>query len=135
MKRLRPIASVVLALLTLLSASSFTVGVHLCQGRVQHVALFTKAEGCAMEKQLPPCHRHKASSCCEDETIVHEGQGFKAPLTDVVIAPATVVDLELPVVLIAEIIPASPRAQNTYYNYDPPLRSEDLTVSFRTLLI
>ncbi|HEY9046445.1 MAG TPA: hypothetical protein VIN08_11140 [Ohtaekwangia sp.] len=135
MKTFRPIVSIVLALLTFLSASSFTIGVHLCQGRVQNIAFFTKAEGCAMEKQLPPCHRHKAAPCCEDETIVHEGQGFKAPVTHITIAPAAAVDINLPVVLISEIIPASPLSQTKYYNYDPQLRSEDRTVSLSTFLI
>ncbi|SKC43418.1 HYC_CC_PP family protein [Ohtaekwangia koreensis] len=133
MKTFRPIVSITLALLTLFSASSFTIGIHLCQGKVQNYAFFTKAKSCEREMKMPPCH--KAKPCCEDETIVHEGQGFKAPASDITIAPAQAIDIEFSQVLISEIIPTSILSQTKYYNYDPPLRSEDRIVSHRIFLI
>lgn len=111
------------------------VGVHLCGGQIQDVALFTKADVCEMEKKMPPCHKHLAKPCCEDETIVHTGENFKVSSTDVVISPIPATDMELPAVLISEIIPSTPLSHTPLYNYDPPLRPADLTVSFRVFLI
>jgi hypothetical protein len=135
MKRIRPIVSIMLALLTLFSASSVTVGIHFCQGKVKNLAFFSKAESCEREQKLPPCHRHKAAPCCEDETIVHEGQSFQSLSSDITIAAAPVTDILQTPVLLAEIIPASVQAQTRYYNYDPPLRSEDRIVTHRIFLI
>lgn len=135
MKRIRPIVSTMLALLTLFSASSVTVGIHFCQGKVKNLAFFSKAESCEREQKLPPCHRHKAAPCCEDETIVHEGQSFQSLSSDITIAAAPVTDILQTPVLLAEIIPASVQAQTRYYNYDPPLRSEDRIVTHRIFLI
>jgi hypothetical protein len=135
MKRIRPIVSIVLALLTLFSASSVTIGIHFCQGKVQNLALFSKAQGCEREKKLPPCHRHKAAPCCEDETIVHEGQSFQTFDSNITVTATPVADILQPSVLLSEIIPASVHAQTRYYNYDPPLRSEDRIVTHRIFLI
>jgi len=46
MKSLRTITSLTLALLVFVSSTSFMVGMHICSGEVQNIALFTKAEGC-----------------------------------------------------------------------------------------
>lgn len=135
MKRIRPIVSIVLALLTLFSASSVTIGIHFCQGKVKNLALFSKAQGCEREQKLPPCHRHKAAPCCEDETIIHEGQSFQTSDSNITIAATPVADILQPSVLLSEIIPASVHAQTRYYNYDPPLRSEDRIVTHRIFLI
>lgn len=135
MKRIRPIVSTMLALLTLFSASSVTVGIHFCQGKVKNLAIFSKAESCEREQKLPPCHRHKAAPCCEDETIVHEGQSFQSLSSDITIAATPVTDILQTPVLLAEIIPASVQAQTRYYNYDPPLRAEDRIVTHRIFLI
>ena len=135
MKLLRSILSFTLALLVLFSASSFTLGIHLCCGEIQDVALFAKADGCEKKETLPACHTPKKVACCEDETIVHDGQGFKASVTQIDIAPSTSIDLEQPLVLISEIIPTAPSSRIQYHNYDPPLRSSDRTVSLQVFLI
>lgn len=111
------------------------VGIHLCAGEVQNIALFTKAAGCEKEKNLPPCHKHESAPCCDDETIIHKGEGFKASIAHITISSAPVLDFELPVVVISEVIPSAPISQTQYYNYDPPLRSYDLTVSHQVFLI
>lgn len=134
MKKYRSILSVAFAFLVLISSSSFMVGVHFCSGQIQNIALFTKAEDCEMEK-IPPCHKHLVKPCCEDETIVHNGEDFKVSPTDVTISLVPVTDMELPSVLISEVIPSAPASRITFYNYDPPLRSADLTVSYQTFLI
>jgi hypothetical protein len=135
MTRHRSILALTFALLVLFSSSSFVVGVHLCGGHIQNAALFTKAEGCEMEKKLPPCHKQLSKPCCEDETIIHEGEDFKVSNTDITLSGTPSLDIELPSVIISEIIPSSPISRIRYYDYDPPSRGSDLTVSLQVFLI
>jgi hypothetical protein len=111
------------------------VGVHICMGEIQDIALFEKADPCQKEKALPPCHKHMKPACCQDEVVYHEGTDFNGSIEHVhFVAPAPM-DIEQPVVLISEVIPDSPLAQFKYNNYDPPLRSCDLTVEHQVFLI
>ena len=135
MKLFRAISVIVLAFLVMLSSSSFMIGVHLCAGDVQDIAVFSEPEKCAMEKSLPPCHQHLTAPCCDDETIVHEGEGFKASVPKITIATPLVFDVALPEVILSEIIPSAPVAKTHYQNYDPPIRSHDLTVTHQVFLI
>ena len=135
MKFLKTISIFTMAFLVLVSSSSFLVGIHWCAGEIQNMALLSKAEGCGMEKNLPPCHKHVAAPCCEDQTILHQGEGFKASVSDIAISVSPTLDLELPHVILSGVIPAVPFLQPEYYNYDPPLRSYDLTISHRVFLI
>jgi hypothetical protein len=134
MKAIRSISVVVLAVLVLVSSTSFMIGMHFCMGEVQNVAFFTKADGCEKEQNLPPCHRHQKAPCCADETIIHDGDDFKASIAyfHIVAAP---MEIEQPLVLISEVIPSVPLSRIKYYNYDPPLRSCDLTVEHQVFLI
>jgi hypothetical protein len=135
MKVFRTIAALVLAILVMLSSTSFMIGMHFCMGEVQDVALFTKADACEMEQNLPPCHRHMKAACCEDETLIHQGDDFNASIADLqIIAPAPA-DAEQPPVLISELVPSSPVSVIKYYFYDPPLPCPDITVEQQVFLI
>lgn len=134
MKLFRSILSLAFAFLVLFSSTSFVVGIHRCGGQVKNLALFTKAAGCEKEKQVPPCHRQELPPCCQDETVIHENQDFKGEITQLLIVTAPAADVIQPAVVLAEVIPAS--AIGTYFpNYDPPLRSSDLTVALQVFLI
>jgi len=134
MTKYRAILTVAFALLVLFSSSSFMVGMHVCGGHIQNVALFTKAEGCDMEKKLPPCHK-QMEPCCQDETIIHTGEGFSVSKTDISTSPVPLWDATLPLVFVSEIIPSSPISRTRFYKYDPPTRAGDLTVSLQVFLI
>ena len=134
MKAFRSIAALLLGILALVSSTSFMVGMHVCMGEVQNIAFLTKADGCQKEKKLPPCHRHTKTPCCDDETVIHDGDDLKASIAQIqIIAPAQ--DIEVPLILVAEVIPSAPFSLIRYYNYDPPLRSWDLTVEHHVFLI
>lgn len=135
MKAIRSISAVLLAILILASTTSFMVGMHLCMGEVQNIALFGKAESCQKEKALPACHKHMKPACCDDELVYHEGTDFKASIEHITIVAPTPMDIEQPLILISEVIPASAISRTRYYNYDPPLRSCDLTVEQQVFLI
>jgi hypothetical protein len=135
MKVIRTISAILLAILVLVTSTSFMVGMHFCQGEVQNVALFSKAEACEKEQSLPPCHRHTKAPCCEDETIVHKGDDFKSSPDQFHLSTSLLVDIEQAIYLISEIIPSAPVSRIQFYNYDPPLRSYDLTVEHQVFLI
>jgi hypothetical protein len=135
MKLFKTISVFVLAVLVLFSSSNFRLAIHLCADKVYDIALFSETEKCEMEKKLPPCHKHLSAPCCDDETIVHEAEGFKASFSEITISPSPVLDFDLPEVIISEVIPSVPSSQTSYYQYDPPLRSYDLTVSHHVFLI
>jgi hypothetical protein len=135
MKVIRSISAVVLALLVLVSSTSFMIGVHFCMGKVQNVAFLTKAESCAMEQNLPPCHRHQKAPCCADETIVHKADDFKGSVVHFNLSAPAPIYIEQPMIFISEIVPSSAVSQFHYFNYDPPLRSCDLTVEHQVFLI
>jgi hypothetical protein len=134
MKVFKTISSFTLILLVLISATSFKVGMHFCNGKVQDIALLAKAEPCALEKSLPPCHRHQQPACCDDETVIHEGDEIQYSSSTEFAVNVTSVDVLPAMVLLTEIIPTIPVRYN-YYNYDPPLRAVDLTVEHRVFLI
>lgn len=135
MKQYRSILSSAFAILVLFSSSSFMVGIHLCGGHVQNIALFTKADGCAMEKRIPPCHKHESKPCCEDETIVHDAQDFKSNVSQINITAPPVLDVIVPATFIAEVIPSLTISFNQHADYDPPIRSIDVTIDFQVFLI
>jgi hypothetical protein len=135
MKMIRPISAILLAFLVLVSSTSFMVRVHFCMGQVHSVAMFTKAESCEKDKSLPPCHRDMKPACCQDETVVHEGDDFAKTFHQIHVVTPTPVDIEQPLILISETIPTSPLSRTEYFNYDPPLRSADLTVEHHVFLI
>ena len=135
MKIFRFVGSISFALLVLFSGSDLMVGIHLCSGQIQNIALFKKADGCKNERKLPPCHRQESVPCCQDETIVHDAQDFKSDITQITIAPAPIIDVAQPSVIISEVIPSLSVSLPLYYNYDPPIRSSDLTVAHHVFLI
>ena len=134
MKALRIIGSLGFALLVLVSSTTFSVGMHLCGGRVNGVAFMEAADGCG-HALMPPCHRQLMTGCCHDELLVHESQGFKADLLDVAFAPALLLPCVQPALLIADIIPAQPEPQQSFLVYHVPLRSCDRVVIHQVFLI
>lgn len=135
MKIIKAISSVLLAMLVLVSSTSFMVGMHLCRGEVQNIALFKKADACEQEQKLPPCHAHKTAPCCEDEAVIHNANDFKITSAGFHITTPTPVDIEQPHIVISLIIPDVADESPRYFDYDPPLPSHDLTVLHRVFLI
>jgi hypothetical protein len=135
MKVLKTISVFTMAFLVLVSSSSFMVDVHLCKGKLWDLGLLSNADDCEMTKNLPPCHKQMLASCCDDETIVHKGEGFKASSSDITVAASTALDVASAGIILSEVIPSIPFLQPDFCNYDPPLRSHDLTVSHSVFLI
>ena len=135
MKAIRSILAVFMAILVLMSSTSFTVGMHFCKGEVENINLFGKAESCQVEKSRPPCHKHIKSGCCTDELVSHDASDLKAAIKQIHIDAPAPIYVERPVVLISELIPSADISRTYYHNYDPPLRSSDRNVSLQIFLI
>jgi len=135
MKAVRSISAVFLAILVLVSSTSFTVGMHFCKGEVENINLFGKAESCQLEKSRPACHKHIKPGCCTDKLVSHEASDLKASVKQVQFDAPLPLYIEQPVVLISEVIPSSEISRTLYHNYDPPLRSSDRNVSLQIFLI
>jgi hypothetical protein len=131
----RTIYSLSLALLVLISSTSFQVGMHFCQGEVREIALFSKASGCEKERELPPCHRHTKSSCCDDETVMHEADDLTASGPTVSLDAPDQLHTDIPFVLISEVIPSVSFSRSPFVHYRPPLLDGDLIVAYRSLII
>ncbi|HEX8060812.1 MAG TPA: hypothetical protein VF473_07740 [Cyclobacteriaceae bacterium] len=135
MNIVRRTSAILLLMLVLISSTSFMIGMHFCGGELQKVALFDKADGCEQEKQLPPCHRHEAPACCQDSSIVHDGDEFQSAQTQFSTSPTFVFEMAQPPVVVSEIISLREVSTPRYFNYDPPLRAPDLTVTLQVFLI
>lgn len=135
MKFLKPIVCSVLALLVLVSSSSFTINMHFCGGSVQSVSLIEKATPCPMEVKTPPCHKAfaKRSSCCDDEQFLYQGQDFKNhEVANIQVVQQAWV-IELPV--LAQIVPIATAKFSHYTLYKPPLLQHDIPVLIQSFLI
>lgn len=128
-------SAILLLMLVLISSTSFMVGMHFCGDELKNVALFDKADGCEREQQLPPCHRHKTPACCQDSSIVHDGDEFNAAKTQVSSSAAFVFEIAQPPVVVSEVISSTEVSTPRYFDYDPPLRAPDLTVTLQVFLI
>ncbi len=135
MKPIRTISAVLLALLVLISSTHFIVGMHICMGEVQDVAFFSKADGCAMERQLPPCHRHAQTPCCDDETLVHEGTDLKTSFENISFVTPWAFIAESPMIALSEVIPYFEQHIDNTSFYDPPLPTVDRIVTLQVFLI
>ena len=132
MKFQRTIVSLAFAVLVLLSSTSFLVGVHYCQGEVESVALFSKAD-CGMAMELPPCHRHMANRCCEDEIVMHDGQDFNKTTAELNFITPFISEVSAPALLLAELFTSDDFT--AHVDYDPPLRTIDRMVTLQVFII
>ena len=64
---------------------------------------------------------------------MHDAQDFNNHVTQINITATQVVDVVQPAVLLDEVI--SSESISRFHNYNPPLRSRDLTVSLHVFLI
>jgi hypothetical protein len=136
MKILRPISALLLALLVLMSSTSFLVGMHFCKGEVKSISIFILAEKCMKhERPVPPCHKHMQANCCQDRVVLHDGDDFKNSFTKFEITAGSDFQIVMPLVLISEVIPSSHTALKFSPGYDPPQSHSDHTIALQVFRI
>jgi hypothetical protein len=139
MKFLKSIVSSILALLVLVSSSSFMVNMHFCGGHVQSVSLIEEATLCPMEVQLPPCHKKmavKKSACCEDKHVAFEGKDFNTQVQDFSMFSWQAINWIATLPMIMELIPVNEAlAFSSLTSYKPPIVERDIPVLVQSFLI
>lgn len=139
MKVLKSIVSSLLALLVLVSSSSFMVNMHFCGGHMQSVSLIEEAAPCPMEVELPPCHKKveiKKSGCCEDKHVEFEGKDFNAKVHDFSLLNWQTINWVSSLPVIMEVVQVNEAlAFSNYTPYKPPLLERDIPVLIQTFLI
>lgn len=141
MKFIRSIVSLCLALMVLVSATSFSVSKHICMGKVHSVALLQKADGCGMMEAdamntIPAGQTAiKWKKCCEDREITFFGNEYQYKVSDQADAsPLTPAVISFPV-LLSSITPGFAPFTSAYTHYRPPLLHKDVTVMIQSFLI
>jgi len=139
MKFFKSIVSSLLALLVLVSSSSFMVNMHFCGGNVQSVSLIEEATPCPMEVQLPPCHKKmavKKSGCCEDKHVAFEGKDFNAQVQDFSMLAWQSMNWVAALPVIMEVIQVNEAiAFSNHTPYKPPIVERDIPVLVQSFLI
>ena len=134
---LRNTVSVLMALLVLLSTSSFTVDKHFCGGVLMDMAVLAKAEHCAMN-----LHNHLDSedkiftkeTCCSNESTTVEGQDELKPSLEIYDLDQVLFLCGFPYsyffiyegLLVQEVF---------FYDYSPPLLIRDVCLQNQVFLI
>lgn len=132
----KQILYIVLCFMTLLSTSSFIIGIHRCKKQADDIALFSKAVHCAHEQITHSCCCHSPASkgCCSDDTIIHRSDEPVSSAEVNITMPKFKETSENNFVL-AETIPAFPVLFVGHADHDPPAKSHDLVVILLTFLI
>lgn len=142
MRYIKTIASVILAVLVLVSSTTFTVGLHVCRGHVHNIAVMQKAQPCAMERMAAElgfadeaCGMTGKMTCCEDRTLSFEGTDYqyKAPTT-LTLQDVTTVPAVLPF-LLSLVSPPQSAVYTSFDSYKPPLLHRDVTILVQSFLI
>jgi hypothetical protein len=139
MNSIRPIVSVFLASIVMIASIGVTVNFHLCAGQVQSTALFIKATPCKMDMPKT-CHSEKHSQkrngCCKEESLVLKGKENTAEVkTASQLTPSfNLIAVILPI-LYSIIYLDSSIVTPQYAHYKPPLKEQDLIVSYKVFLI
>ena len=139
MKLLKSIVSSMLALLVLVSSSSFMVNMHFCGGHVQSVSLIEEAAVCPMEVQLPPCHKKmavKKSGCCEDKQVAFEGKDFNTQVQDFSMLTWQSINWVATLPMIMEVIQVNESLTfSNHTPYKPQIVGRDIPVLVQSFLI
>ncbi|MEN8186009.1 MAG: hypothetical protein ABFR05_02640 [Bacteroidota bacterium] len=136
---LKKTAAIFMSLIVLFTTMSFTVSEHYCGDKLVDTAIFSKAESCGMEMEIPSPSESKDCSldkedCCNDITKIVEGQNelstqISNPDFDqqVFIASFVYTYINLFKGLDQNIVP--------FKNYVPPLIVRDIQVLDNVFLI
>ncbi|HNP07600.1 MAG TPA: hypothetical protein PKN99_08220 [Cyclobacteriaceae bacterium] len=134
MKALKSIFSAFLALLVLVSASSFTIDRHICMGRVQSIAILHDAAPCPME-MMAESGMGAMEGCCQDQQTKIEGNDYQVKnLKPVTTEYQSLWVAELPRVI--EVFTFEKSSQQlALRKHKPPLLERDVPVLVQSFLI
>lgn len=142
MRIFRSIVSLSLAILVLVSSTSFTVGLHVCRGHVKDIAVMQDARPCAMELMAAElgladddCGMSAKMGCCENRTLAFDGNDYQYKTPTKVTLPDATATPALSPCPTAFAFPEGARAYTSFVSYKPPLLHRDVTVLVQRFLI
>ncbi len=140
MQHFRKISAILLSLLVLLSSTSFTFNMHFCMGQLKSIAVLSNAKACDLEVKSLSCARDKQipqnitpKSCCQDQTLVVEGQNELEETASISIPDFQTVAVLY--VVTSFLFEASGANTYSYKEYSPPLIDRDIPVLVQSFLI
>lgn len=131
----RQITALFLALLTIISASTFSMGFHFCGGSIESISVFSPGEPCQAKLNLPPCHRQMTPSCCEDHSVVHDGDEFNSSTLSHFDATNNFTLIQPILIELYSIVMKQSAVAHFLNNDDGPPIILDRTITFRSFLI
>ena len=130
--------SVLMAFVVMFTTMSFTVDMHYCGDSLVDFSLFSKAEGCGMEKAQPakdcenPLMTEK--SCCTNQQILQQGQDeLKTSLSTLTFEQQTFVATFFYTYI--NFFEGLDENIVSFTDYPPPFIRRDLQVLHQTFLI
>jgi len=135
----------IMALMILMSSSTFIVDFHYCQGHLKSFSLFGKAKNChELAGQMASCKHHQKlelddiscseedKNCCSNNTLLFESENDYQYLTsDFVLIDSYVFEVSN-VISSFEIFNRSVNVLNDFLLYKPPLIQKDISVLYET---
>jgi len=133
----KKISAILMAFVVLFSTMSFTISEHYCGDDLVDSAIFSKAESCGMEMELPSTTKDcsvQKKNCCNDVIKIVEGQNELKPQfinldfdQQVFVASFVYSYINLFEGLDKNVVP--------FKNYSPPLIVTDIQVLDQVFLI
>ncbi len=135
----------IMALMILMSSSTFIVDFHYCQGHLKSFSLFGKAKNChELAGQMASCKHHQKlelddiscseedKNCCSNNTLLFESENDYQYLTsDFVLIDSYVFEVSN-VISSFEIFNRSVNVLNDFLLYKAPLIQKDISVLYET---
>ena len=130
--------SVLMAFVVMFTTMSFTVDMHYCGDSLVDFSLFSKAEGCGMEKAQPAKYCENPlmteKSCCTDQQILQQGQDeLKTSLSTLTFEQQTFVATFFYTYI--NFFEGLDENIVSFTDYPPPFIRRDLQVLHQTFLI
>ncbi|TRZ42059.1 hypothetical protein DMZ48_15370 [Robertkochia solimangrovi] len=125
-----------MAMLLLLSTTSFTISKHFCMGSLVDVALFSEADTCGMDmvSDMEQNTPDLKSTCCSDEKIVLQGQDDLSSGYDQISLDQQYF-IQTFIVSWLQVFEEANKEPETFKFYTPPRLVTDISVMYATFLI
>ncbi|NOS90851.1 MAG: hypothetical protein HOP30_02910 [Cyclobacteriaceae bacterium] len=141
MKNLRTILASLLALFVLTSSISHSVSFHFCGGEIESVAIFGKAQPCAMHDRACDHNGNTNHSsihhkgCCEDATFKIDSDKYLSKIAEKITVENAQFIFARSTDVVQEFTPGVGLTSSPFLNYKPPLIERDITILVHTFLI
>jgi hypothetical protein len=132
---IRQIISFCFSLLVVISTTSFSLSIHFCGNAVADIGVFEKQVTCAMQAQVPPCHKQTKPDCCHDAVVSYDAQEYT---TQNVLAYNPTIDVEVvqyACIIRHQLYASEYDLEKDHEHDDPPLPKSDRQILLQVFII